>query len=103
MKFNIPVLVPALAMLALLTAFPAPVLAASDLALVNRLSWGETAESDTLGGQGAAAWLRGQLHPGDDDGLPAPVQARIDALEISRKSITELNDEVRGLREAQQR
>ena len=35
----------------------------TDLALVNRLSWGETAQGDTLGGQSAQAWLVQQLHP----------------------------------------
>ncbi len=54
----------------------------SDLALVNRLSWGETAEGDTLGGLSAQAWLARQLHPGADDGLPPAVQARIAAMEI---------------------
>jgi len=89
-----------LAALALCAASPA--IAASDLALVNRLSWGETADGSTLGGQSPRAWLRRQLHPSDDDGLPPAVQAQIAAMEISQKSLTELNDEVRSLREAAQ-
>jgi uncharacterized protein (DUF1800 family) len=97
MKFHI---LP-LAALAVVTASSA--LAASDLALVNRISWGETAQGDTLAGQDAQAWLRQQLHPADDDGLPPAIQAQIAALEISQKTITQLNDEVRTLREAQQK
>jgi uncharacterized protein (DUF1800 family) len=78
---------------------PASALPADDLLLVNRLSWGETAQGDTLGGQSAATWLAGQLRPAADDGLPAPVAAQIDAMEISQKTPSQLNDEVRGLRE----
>ncbi|MFO1247579.1 MAG: DUF1800 domain-containing protein [Alphaproteobacteria bacterium] len=86
---------PALALLALLST---PALA-GDLGLVNRLSWGETAQGDTLGGMSASAWLKAQLHPSSDDGLPPQVQAQIDGLEISQKSIVQLNDEIRELRE----
>src|SRR5471030_1807880 len=91
----------ALAVLALFSASPA--LAASDLALINRLSWGETGQGDTLGGQSAQAWLEQQLHPSSDDGLPPQVQAQIDAMEISQKSLPQINDEVRELREQAQR
>ena len=92
---------PVLAALTLLCASPA--LAASDLALVNRLSWGESADGRTLDGQSADAWLARQLRPSDDDGLPPQVQAQIGAMEISQKSLAQINDEVRQLREAQQR
>jgi uncharacterized protein (DUF1800 family) len=85
-----------LPLLAALTLWAAPALAA-DLALVNRLSWGETAQGDTFNGQSARTWLEQQLHPGDD-GLPLQVQAQIDALEISQKSLARLNDEIRELR-----
>jgi len=81
-----------------LTAVAAP----PDLALVNRLSWGETAQDDSLDGQSLQAWEQQQLHPGDD-GLPQDVQARIAAMEISQKSLSRINDEVRDLRQAQQR
>src|ERR1700759_311154 len=47
----------------------------SDLALVNRLSWGEPAGGDTWGGLPAQAWLERQLHPSADDGLPPEAQA----------------------------
>ncbi|HWM62286.1 MAG TPA: DUF1800 family protein, partial [Rhizomicrobium sp.] len=74
----------------------------SDLALVNRLSWGETADGRTLSGLSAKAWLEQQLNPSSDDGLPPQVQAQIAAMEISQKSLTELNDEIRDLREQAQ-
>jgi uncharacterized protein (DUF1800 family) len=84
-----------------LLLFSVPALAAvpGELALVNRLSWGETAQGDTLGGQSPQAWLTRQLHPGDDDGLPPQVQAQIAAMEISQKNLVELNEEVRDLRQ----
>jgi uncharacterized protein (DUF1800 family) len=85
------------ALLAVLATLASPALA-DDLALVNRLSWGETAQGTTLNGQSAHAWLEQQLHPGDD-GLPPQVQAQIDALEISHKSPAQLNDEIRELRQ----
>jgi uncharacterized protein (DUF1800 family) len=90
MKLRLPLLVA-------LTLWAAPALA-GDLALVNRLSWGETAQGDTLNGLSARAWLEQQLHPGND-GLPPQVQAQIDALEISQKSPVQLNDEIRELRQ----
>jgi uncharacterized protein (DUF1800 family) len=74
----------------------------ADLALVNRLSWGETVQGDSLAGLSAKDWLRAQLHPSADDGLPPEVAARIAALDISRKSPAQLNDEVRELRRAAQ-
>jgi uncharacterized protein (DUF1800 family) len=93
-----------LSALAALTLFSAsPALAGSDLALVNRLSWGETVQGDTLGGQSAKAWLEQQLQPSSDDGLPPQVQAQIGAMEISQKSLSRINDEVRELREQAQR
>src|ERR1700743_1781825 len=70
---------------------------AEDLLLVNRLSWGETAQGDTTGGQSAATWLQQQLHPSDDDGLPPEVKARIDAMEISQRTPSALIADVREL------
>ena len=86
-----------------LAAAPSSSLALNSLALANRLSWGETAQGDTLHGQSVQAWLEQQLHPSADDGLPPPVQAQIDAMEISQKNISQLNDEVRELRRQAQR
>src|SRR5436305_12568441 len=54
----------------------------NDLAFVNRLTWGETAQGDTLNGRSRAAWLEDQLHPGNDDGLPPQIQAAIAGMEI---------------------
>ena len=82
------------------TAFLPPAWAgapADDLALVNRLSWGETAQGDTLGGESVQAWLEQQLHPSTDDRLPPQVRAEIDAMEISRKTPAHLIADVRGL------
>ena len=81
-----------------------PVAAAPNAtALVNRLTWGQTADGDALNGMSPAAWLEQQLHPSNDDGLPPAVQAQIDALEISRTPITELAAQVNGLqKEARQ-
>src|SRR5580698_783907 len=78
-----PKMLPRSALLAVLVPFAfnpaaaAPTSAAADLALVNRLSWGETAQGDTMGGLSREAWLRAQLHPSADDGLPPQVQAMI--------------------------
>jgi len=73
----------------------------ADLALVNRLSWGETAQGDTMGGLSREAWLHGQLHPdtrsGADDGLPPQVQAMIARLEISQKPLEQIAVETRDL------
>jgi uncharacterized protein (DUF1800 family) len=82
---------------ALLTLAGPALAASSDLALVNRLSWGETAQADTLGWQSARAWLQAQLHPSDDDGLPPDIQAQIDSMEISHTSMLDLTREVRAL------
>ncbi len=85
-----------LILLALVPLLPAAS-AAEDLGLVNRLSWGETAQGDTLGGESAGAWLEQQLHPSADDGLSPQVQAQIDAMEINQKSPSELISEIRVL------
>ena len=88
-----------LAFLPLLLALGVPAQAnpSDDLLLVNRLSWGETAQGDTLGGLSAQAWLQQQLHPSNDDGLPPQVQAQIDAMEISHKTPAHLIADVREL------
>jgi uncharacterized protein (DUF1800 family) len=78
-------------------AASAPADRPADLALVNRLSWGETAQGDTMGGLSREAWLEAQLHPGADDGLPRQVQAMIAGLEISQKPLEEIAMETREL------
>src|SRR5690349_5230481 len=70
---------------------------ANDLAFVNRLTWGETAEGNTLNGKSRQAWLDRQLHPSDDDGLPQQVQAAIAAMEISQKPLEEIAVETREM------
>lgn len=88
----------------LILALPAS--AASDslsAGLVNRLTWGQTANGDALQGLSPQAWLEQQLHPSADDGLPSQVQAQIDAMEISQRPLTEIAVEVRELqRQARQ-
>ena len=71
--------------------------ASGDLAFVNRLTWGETAQGDTLNGQSRKAWLAQQLHPGDDDGLPPAVQAAIAGMEVSQKPLEQIASETREL------
>jgi uncharacterized protein (DUF1800 family) len=72
-------------------------------ALDNRLTWGVVGgpEADPAAADDSA-WLERQLHPGDDDGLPPAIADRIAAMEISTKSLTEINTEVRGLQKASQ-
>lgn len=71
----------------------------ADLAVLNRVSWGaETADAQTLRQEGLQAWLDRQLAPRSDDGLPPEARDQIAAMEISRKNLVEINDEIRGLR-----
>jgi len=59
-----------------------PALNAHDLALLNRLTWGETAASAArMKALGARRWLEAQLHPSDEDRrLPDAAQAGVDAM-----------------------
>ncbi len=60
---------------------------ARDAALVDRVTWGATpSELARIRQMGAERYLRAQLHPSEQDALPAEVQQRIDALSISRVS-----------------
>src|SRR3984885_634429 len=62
-----------------------------DLALLNRVTWGETETSAAqLAALGSDRWLQQQLHPAPGDHLPAVVQAQIDALPISHTPLTQL-------------
>ncbi|MDQ2927856.1 MAG: DUF1800 domain-containing protein, partial [Pseudomonadota bacterium] len=59
-------------------------LAANDLALVDRVSWGASASAAAAFNRtGRAGWLQSQLHPGVAR-LPAEAQTVIDALSISK-------------------
>lgn len=75
---------------------------AKPAAVVRRLAWGETTQGTTLNGLKLQEWEQQQLHP-IDDGLPDAVKARVAAMEISSKSLSQINDEVRELRQALQR
>ena len=62
-----------------------------DLAVVNRLTWGENASSvAAFRRAGYGAWLNRQLHPQAGDALPAQAEAEIDALPIVHTSMAEL-------------
>src|SRR5437764_589389 len=69
----------------------------NNLAFVNRLTWGETAQGNTLNGKSRESWLDSQLHPAADDGLPPDVQAAIAAMEISQKPLEEIAAETRDM------
>jgi hypothetical protein len=58
---------------------------------ITEKAWAGEAKSGTGSG------LDQQLHPSSDDGLPAQLQAEIDAMEISHETPSQLNDEVRIL------
>src|ERR1700743_3643323 len=61
------------------TEAPAPLdTAPSDIAVLNRVSWGaETADAQVLAGEGLQTWLEQQLNPSADDGLPPDAAAQI--------------------------
>ena len=74
-----------------------------DIAVLNRLSWGaETSDAQLLKREGLQTWLNRQLNPSPDDGLPGDAQAQIAAMEISQKTLVQLNDEIREMRQAAQ-
>jgi len=70
----------------------AAALTASDLALLNRISWGINESSvAAMQAVGREKWLNDQLHPSAArDVLPGPVQAQINAMSISQHSMIEL-------------
>src|ERR1700742_1052633 len=71
-------------------AAPAP-LSPHDLALLNRLTWGESASSAAeLQAMGARAWPDPQLRPQAGARLPAAAQAEIDALPVSQTPMADL-------------
>jgi uncharacterized protein (DUF1800 family) len=76
-----------------LGAYPAAAASdgAHDLALVNRITWGETPSAVAdIAALGADRWLDRQLHPSPGDRLPDAVQAEIDALPISQTPMAQL-------------
>jgi uncharacterized protein (DUF1800 family) len=71
-----------------------------DIAVLNRLSWGATtASAQQLRSEGLARWLSAQLHPAKDDSLPEQARIAIDGMDISHRSLTDINAEIRSLRE----
>ena len=81
----------ALAALAAPMARAAGPLNPHDLALLNRVTWGQSASSAAdLQALGARAWLDRQLRPQPGDRAPAAVQAQIDALPIASTPMADL-------------
>ena len=76
----------------------------SDIAVLNRVSWGaDTSSAQALGTEGLDRYILSQLHPSADDDLPNDAQIQIAAMDITRRPLTQINDEIRELREAAQR
>lgn len=72
----------------------------ADIAVLNRVSWGaETADAQLIKREGLRTWLERQLHPPADEGLPDTAKAQIAAMEISQKSLVEINGELLQLRQ----
>ena len=69
--------------------------------VLNRVTWGATRSSfEEIRRIGTSRFLAGQLRPAGDAGLPPEVQARIDAMTISRRSMAELAEEMARRRRA---
>jgi uncharacterized protein (DUF1800 family) len=72
-----------------------------DIAMLNRISWGaDTSSAQLLVAEGLNGYLQGQLHPPADDGLPNDALVQISAMDITQKTLQQINDEVRALRDA---
>src|SRR5450759_541516 len=57
----------------------------------NRITWGATPSTvERLHGMGMTAYLAAQLHPGNVAGLPAEVQAKVDAMTIVQRPLVNL-------------
>jgi uncharacterized protein (DUF1800 family) len=70
---------------------PAPAQGLPDIILINRVTWGASESAlAKLRELGATKWLDWQLHPTLADRLPPAAQAQIDAMEISRQTLTAL-------------
>jgi uncharacterized protein (DUF1800 family) len=70
---------------------PAVTLSPSDLAFMDRITWGanESAAAE-FAALGRDRWLERQLHPGAKDRLPAAAQAIINGLPIATRPLTEI-------------
>ncbi|MCX7227583.1 MAG: DUF1800 domain-containing protein [Burkholderiales bacterium] len=79
----------------------APMPAAEATALLDRLAWGASPSSVRhLSAAGEARWIAGQLRPPAATSLPDEVAARIAAMTISQRPITELVPELERQRRA---
>ncbi|MEP7100297.1 MAG: DUF1800 domain-containing protein [Burkholderiales bacterium] len=68
---------------------------AADLALLNRVTWGvDSAAVGEWNRLSRRGYLQAQLHPAANSALPASVQAQIDALELGRKPMLTLVNEM---------
>src|SRR5690348_8103516 len=76
---------------------------AVQLQVLNRVSWGanRSAAAD-IARLGSGGWLSAQLQPGSAS-LPPEIQARIDEMAISRRSLVDLGSELERRRLALQK
>src|ERR1700753_495004 len=87
------------------TESPAPLdTAPADMAVLNRVSWGtETADAQTLAHESLQSWLAYQLKPPADDAMPPDAASQIAAMEISQKSVIQIDQEIRALQQTAQK
>jgi uncharacterized protein (DUF1800 family) len=72
-----------------------------DIAVLNRVSWGAgTSSAQALAAEGLDRYLQSQLRPSPDDGLPKDVQVDIASMDISQKTLPQINEDVQVLRDA---
>ncbi|WP_066684840.1 DUF1800 domain-containing protein [Caulobacter sp. CCH9-E1] len=73
------------------SSMPAAAGETDNLAFINRLTWGQTTQDAAdINRLGRDRWLKRQLRPTGPARLPPEVQARIDALRISRESMAQI-------------
>ncbi len=72
-----------------------------ELQILNRLSWGESPSSAlAFKTAGRTAFLRDQLHPKDDLGLPDAIRDQIASMTISREPLPQLVSAINAQRDA---
>jgi uncharacterized protein (DUF1800 family) len=72
-------------------AFGQPPLSASDVALIDRVTWGASPSAEAeFQRLGRDRWLEAQLHPAPGEHLPPPIQAQIASMTISRRPMGQL-------------
>ncbi|HEX4177436.1 MAG TPA: DUF1800 domain-containing protein, partial [Rhizomicrobium sp.] len=75
---------------------------AQDIAIVNRITWGADTSSAQRAAPDVGRYLAEQLHPRIDDDLPPDAQGQIAAMEISQKSLADINIEIHALQKQAQ-